>query len=377
MKKIILLHFVTCCISLGFSMEEHRIDRMFSLFNVVKFKNSECQATSSADLKGMCYTESECKNDKKGTVDGNCASGFGVCCVVKVNTCPGTAMQNGTYLENPGYPTAMKTTGACVYTVNRLQADICQIRLDFTKTLLSAPASTSTGVCTFTSAGTAGDSLVIAPGDTKLVAAQKPPVLCGKLTGQHVYIDAGISTVTTAATVTFSIGVASTQNWRVKVSQIECSSRSRPPPGCLQYFMGQRNTVTSFNWDGKALCTPTCNLGTQDYTVCFRREKGMCQMQFAQTTVTSGDSFHLNGDNTIGAVTAANCGTGYVQIPGVVPQATFTATHGIFCQGILGSVTGATQTNIITSKSFKFRHFASGSQNTLAGFSIDASQAPC
>lgn len=374
MKKIIILHFVTCCISLGFSMEEHRIDRMFSLFNVVKFKNSECQAVSSTQLQGVCYTETECKN-KGGTSDGNCAAGFGVCCVFRVNTCPGTVTQNGTFLENPKYPTAMATAGACVYTVNRLQADICQIRLDFTKALLYQPVST-TGVCSYT-AGAAGDTLAIVPGATNLATNQKPPTLCGKLTGHHLYIDAGISTINVAATVTFSIGKAATQYWRVKVSQIECSSRSRAPAGCLQYFMGTRNTVTSFNWDGMATCTPTCELANQDYTVCFRREKGMCSMQFAQTPVTTGDSFHLDDDNTIAAQTSANCANSYVQIPGVTPQATFAATAGIFCDGILASYVGATQTNIIPSSSFKFRHFAGGTQNTLGGFSIDASQAPC
>ena len=46
------------------------------------FSISECQAKSDATLKGTCFSESEC-SDKGGTKDGNCAQGFGSCCVFK------------------------------------------------------------------------------------------------------------------------------------------------------------------------------------------------------------------------------------------------------------------------------------------------------
>lgn len=366
MKKIIIFHIITCCISLGFSFDQIRNDRMFSLFNVVKFKNSECQATSSAQLQGVCYTEEECSS-KGGVSDGNCAAGFGVCCVFKVNTCPGTVSQNGSFVENPGFPDAQAEAVTCVVEVTRMQDDICQIRLDFTQTLLDAPVP-ATGVC-------AADTLVLAPGATNLVAQSTPPNLCGMLTGQHLYMDAGTANV--AATLTFTIGAATTQKWRVKVSQIECSSRCKAPSGCLQYFTGMRSTVTSFNFDGNSDCTPTCNLGPQDYTVCFRKEKGMCGIQFMETTLATGDSFQLNGNVIATAVqTAANCANGFIQITGV-PQATFAATNGIFCEGILATVAAAAQTNIIPSSSFRLRHFSDNMQNTLAGFSVDATQTPC
>jgi hypothetical protein len=368
MKKVIIFYVITFCISLGLSLEEHRIDRMFSLFNVVKFKNSGCQATSSAQLQGTCYTETECKT-KGGSKDGNCAAGFGVCCVFKVNKCPlSTVTQNCTFIENPGFPTAHTGTGACVFDVTRMQSDICQIRLDFTQTLLAAPVST-TGVCT-------DDTLVFTPGATKLVTGVSQPAnLCGKLTGQHLYMDAG--TANTAAKLTFNIKTASTQNWRIKVSQIECSSRNKAPNGCLQYFTGTRNTVTSFNYDGLSTCKPTCNLKGQDYSVCFRKEKGMCGIQFAQTTVTSGKAFQLNSNSaTTAVVTAAICTAGYVQITGV-SAAEYALSKGAFCGAIFGSIATSTLTNLVHSTDFKLRHVASGSQATLAGFSLDASQTPC
>lgn len=367
MKKVIIFCLITFCISLGFSLEENRIDRMFSLFNVVKFKNSPCQATSSAQLQGTCFTETECKS-KGGSKDGNCAAGFGVCCIFRVSTCPlSTVTQNCTFIENPGFPTAHKKTGACVYSVTRMQSDICQIRLDFTQTLLAAP-TTAKGACT-------ADHLVFAPGATNLVASSMPPTLCGKLTGHHLYMDAG--TATTAAKLTFTIGTASTQNWRIKVSQIECSSRNKAPNGCLQYFTGARNTVTSFNYDGLATCKPTCNIGPQDYTVCFRKEKGMCGMQFMETTKTTGDAFQLNANtNSILAVVGTTCTVSFVQLTGVTTTE-YTNTAGTYCGGVFASLAKATTTNVVTSNSFRLRAYATAAQATVAGFSLDAAQSPC
>ena len=48
----------------------------------------------------------------------------------------------------------------------------------------------------------------------------------------------------------------------------------RAPNGCLQYFTGIRNTVTSFNFDGTSTRAPGGNLQIQDYTICFRTEEG-------------------------------------------------------------------------------------------------------
>ncbi len=51
-----------------------------SLFSIVNFKNDPCVAASDSSMKGTCYTTSECSS-LGGSRDGNCASGFGVCCL--------------------------------------------------------------------------------------------------------------------------------------------------------------------------------------------------------------------------------------------------------------------------------------------------------
>ncbi|QQP34787.1 Putative LOC101744434, partial [Caligus rogercresseyi] len=104
---------------------------------------------------GTCFTSEECA-DNGGTSDGNCASGFGVCCTFKVSTCGTSVTRNITYITNPSYPTAYTTSGTCTYTINRVNDNICQIRLDFDNLVLTEPATgecsnTNTDKLTFTS----------------------------------------------------------------------------------------------------------------------------------------------------------------------------------------------------------------------------------
>merc|ERR1712110_1270395 len=69
-------------------VEQKKDSRQFSLFSIVTFKNDECSATSTSGLKGVCMTSTECSS--VGTADGNCASAFGVCCIIKTSTCGGS-----------------------------------------------------------------------------------------------------------------------------------------------------------------------------------------------------------------------------------------------------------------------------------------------
>ena len=43
---------------------------------------SGCQSVSDVNLQGVCYTKQEC-DDLGGEEDGNCAAGFGTCCIIK------------------------------------------------------------------------------------------------------------------------------------------------------------------------------------------------------------------------------------------------------------------------------------------------------
>ena len=56
---------------------------VFSPFNIVQFRNDECQGEGAASGEsGICYTQEECSS-RGGRASGNCAAGFGKCCVCK------------------------------------------------------------------------------------------------------------------------------------------------------------------------------------------------------------------------------------------------------------------------------------------------------
>ena len=65
-----------------------------------------------------------------------------------------------------------------------------------------------------------------------------------------VYIEIGQDS-TAFTKLTFAIGTSTTVSrvWEIKVTQLECWSKSRPhDTGCLQYYTGTTGRITSFNF---------------------------------------------------------------------------------------------------------------------------------
>jgi len=79
-----------------------RTGRAFSLFSIVQFPNEGCTTSSSSTTYGTCYTATECST-KGGSADGNCAAGFGVCCLITTSTCGATVATNTSYIRNPKF----------------------------------------------------------------------------------------------------------------------------------------------------------------------------------------------------------------------------------------------------------------------------------
>ena len=143
-----------------------------SLFSIVQFPNQQCAGSSSSSTYGTCYTSSECSS-RGGSADGNCAAGFGVCCVISTSTCGSSVSTNTTYIRNPGYPSSFTASSAatCTFTFTKVSDDICQLRLDF---------QTFSGFATSTTAGDCYDTLAVG-GQTGV----NPPTICGTNTGYH------------------------------------------------------------------------------------------------------------------------------------------------------------------------------------------------
>ena len=112
---------------------------------------------------------------QSGKPEGSCASGFGVCCVMRLLTCGGVVTKNMTQLQNPSFPAVYKTGGTCVYLVKRMTDNICQIRLDFDQFSIGYSSSSPTGCVT---------------GSTDILSFSTPnqvdyPSVCGNVENQH------------------------------------------------------------------------------------------------------------------------------------------------------------------------------------------------
>merc|ERR1711876_81185 len=94
---------------------EDKLAKHFSLFSVVTFGNEECTSSSSVSggaTAGTCYSSTEC-SDKNGMSAGNCASGFGVCCVfLNTGAVASTITENRTRIRNGEFPSIATATTA-------------------------------------------------------------------------------------------------------------------------------------------------------------------------------------------------------------------------------------------------------------------------
>merc|ERR1712012_38906 len=228
------------------------------LFEAIVFNNNACTATTGE--QGWCRTSLDCAG--QGGIDGGpCDTAFGVCCVVKSNTCGSSLNKNNSYIAAPDD----LTVSTCEYTIKKESNNICQYRLDFETFDLAMPESVATaglGRCV-------DEKLEIVDGD-----GVSTPTICGDAQGQHMYLAAGPAG--TATTLTFTGPFRTATDFSIKVTQIECSSPVRAPDGCLQYFTEETGTIESFNFQGDHL------LENMDYTICIRDGESMCGIRYTE-----------------------------------------------------------------------------------------------
>ena len=93
---------------------------VLNVFQIVKFANGPCNATST--IKGVCYTVNEC-TERGGLQMGTCASGFGACCTCK----------NILVLYLPIYFESMQLHKQCVTIVYQCTIDIAQLMATITQ----------------------------------------------------------------------------------------------------------------------------------------------------------------------------------------------------------------------------------------------------
>ena len=81
-----------------------------------------------------------------------------------------------------------------------------------------------------------------------------PPIVCGYITGQHMWVPASDSCVTVTLDIDTAT-TATTRKWNIKVTQYECENLMAPERNCLQYHTAQTGLTANIE-----ICTRICNL---------------------------------------------------------------------------------------------------------------------
>jgi len=303
-------------------------------------------------------------------------------------TCGESTSQNGTYFQNKGYPATSDTVGSCELTVHKSGSNVCQLRLDFDKFVISQPEATD-HVCV-------DDQFIVSGG-------QPIPAICGVNTGQHMYVDMGWDSNTPVKLTVVTSGAASSRSFSIKVTQIDCSSPSKANDGCLQYFTGVSGQMRSFNYnDASGL-----QLSNTDYTMCVRRERNFCGIQYTacpdSVSTPNAMGFSTTGINNpsgtrnTGTNVGAACSTDWLAVPcatntlSPTVQSDSSVCVDRICGMVWNSIAQAQSTTLSTTTSVKsfvspFNILVhtdategSGSpEDTLnRGFCLDFVQLPC
>jgi len=302
---------------------QQRNGKVFSLFSIVSFPNDGCASQSvqgSKPRNGTCFTSTEC-NEKGGTVSGNCAAGFGVCCLFITSTSGASVSENCSYIQNPNFPNAYGVETAISFTVAKCSADICTLRLDFE---------------TFTTAGPTSTSDVTAAVDTFQVSTlpiqYTIPPIGGENSGYHIYVELGPDAGATA-TLAFTFGSSTlARTWEIKVTQLECSNTNRPyDTGCLQYFTGTSGRIESFNYAGSNSIKQ--HLVLQNYNICIRKNAGYRCIEYS---VCESTGFAVSsGVDGMKAKSGTSCSLDYVEIVGGSATCDSNVYNNRFCGEVL------------------------------------------
>lgn len=358
-----------------------RDQRLLPLFTVVRFDNNLCLGNTGEN--GTCISPAECVQ-RRGVNNGICANGYGVCCFVTV-TCGQSTIDNNTYFVNNNYPSSIDGTESCQVTVLKSNPDICQFRLDFDQFMIRGP-ETINNLCTY-------DQFIVSGGNPV-------PPICGNNNGNHMYVDVGTGQ-TNPITLSFvTSGTGFDRSWKVRISQIPCSTIYRAEEGCLQYYTGVSGQIKSFNYD----TVNGLQLSNQDYSICIRMERNFCGIQYMTCSdglqMQSGlmpnlpqgmrsNVFSLTGNTQTGqpvAIVGQNCQTDWLMIPcamslGRMPNTPFTCIDRI-CGGSFNTDSVMNSSTVVsTVKPFRLVFHTDGIEapNDVGnrGFCLNYVQQPC
>ncbi|KAH8285780.1 hypothetical protein KR018_003331 [Drosophila ironensis] len=336
---------------------------------------------------GNCLNAYECRQ-KDGQAKGECAMGFGVCCVFMAN-CNTTISNNITYIVSPGFPSFMPTNfSGCNLRVKMMSDDISQVRIDFHHFTLGQP-NRRTGVCE-------GDAFSIGGGSGGNFS------VCGQNSGQHLYYDVGSRATPRQSTLYGSLRPVngssnnSSSNstsgdrfvdinlnlsnrmlplriWEISVVQIPFTQRA--PAGCLQYHTGGAGILQTFNFGENGR-----HLANQNYRICVRQEADMCSIVYQPC---DAQSFRIGGGGRMATRTGeAAQGSGANMTPlsaaeqsdmaGVATATTTAAPTSSTLMQMLANMANSTSTTLMALMSGNSSAASSASSSSAAGSSTAA-----
>ncbi|UXI18797.1 cell adhesion molecule [Sarcoptes scabiei] len=292
-----------------------------TLFNIVRFPNEEC--LDASNQSGTCYTALECKK-LGGNPSSKCARGLGTCCIMS-RTCHNSTYNKVVYFKNPSYPLTDSEQNFCDLTINVIDADICQLKIDFLEFQIDPPIE---GNCI-------GDKFTAtASGMTPTVT----PILCGNNRNQHMYLSLPANQEPRSVSIVFETNAIGDYRFHLKITQIDCRVRQSSltpnlfssvsssvpresrtiyqkipyqltfaaPTGCLQYFTQPIGTIESFNFGHY--------LNNLDYAICIERQPDTCRVIYSSTDTNFGIESSQTG--TMPGVGDQLCANDYLLLVG-------------------------------------------------------------
>ncbi|TRY69535.1 hypothetical protein TCAL_07618 [Tigriopus californicus] len=338
---------------------------MFGLVTRLFFNNGLCP--SQMGRNGTCYTAEEC-SERNGIAEGQCADGLGVCCIFEITTCGGNVVENCTLVSGT------RLNGqTCMFTLTQCSSDICFFRLDFDSLTLGSTLP-SNGDCS---------------SDTISFSAPTVPILCGSLSGQHIYLPASPGSVDSfSLNFGLSAVLALATAYQIQVRQIPCGRSFTPPLGCNQFFFGELSgQIQTYNY----MMGAGYHLNNQNYDICVRKELGICQIGYLAFPGIQGFAFgpsfgfsmlSLNGD--------MDCVKDYILVPNSANLATpvcqtngaFPATVTKYCGYYLNCMELEFTNEIIGTTDFRITVVTDGSDaffmmGEMTGFQLQYQLIPC
>lgn len=264
-------------------------------FPVMGFAVELCE--SKLNRTGRCLSLPDCRFSR-GIREGECADGFGVCCVYEALDSVATTLSNNSYFVQPKFPQPFSGAGNVSLTV-LLPSSTCQLRLELEEFRLLPPVA---GLCL-------NDSLrVFVNGSDSYV-----PELCGHNAGQHVVLHFPESEDRSLLSLKVSTRTAGFhRRWSVRIVLYDCGTPKLAQHGCLQHHGSCRGSFRSFAYSEQMLHY----VRALNYAVCITRPTWLQAISLKiRTLSTAPPAAASSEDNGSDAAGGPLCQSNFIQLP--------------------------------------------------------------